>query len=174
MKTNDKALNMIRKFEGLKCKPYKLPGETYYTVGYGHYGADVDPNRLYTITECHTLFYKDIKKFEKHILQCMSEYGYNFNNNEFSALVSFAFNIGNIRQLTNYGTRKKEDLPYYMMKYCKDSKGNILQGLYNRRYEEAELYKTPVDDTVTGEMLSFYDEERLKESQIYQRFTKIV
>ena len=36
MTTGDKGLALIKQFEGCSLKAYKLPGERYYTIGYGH------------------------------------------------------------------------------------------------------------------------------------------
>lgn len=45
-----------------KLVPYKPdPTEPYYTVGHGHYGPDVDPNKKYTREEVDALFEKDVK-----------------------------------------------------------------------------------------------------------------
>jgi len=89
------------------------------------------------------LLEKDIEKFEKIV----DKYNkiYDFNNNEFSALVSFCMNVGNIDQLTNNGKRTKEEIIEKMPLYCK-ANGKKLSGLYNRRIEEVNLFKKPLVD----------------------------
>lgn len=42
MTTSKNGIDLIKQFEGCRLKAYKaLPSEQYYTIGYGHYGADV-------------------------------------------------------------------------------------------------------------------------------------
>lgn len=144
MKINDAGLRLIKEFEGFRSKPYKLAGEKYYTVGYGHYGPDVNGSRFYSLEECNELLRKDLEWFEKKV----SEYNevYHFNSNEFSALVSFAYNIGSIDGLTNFGKRSRTEIKAKLPQYCQDSLGHILEGLYRRRLAELKLFMTPVDE----------------------------
>ena len=82
---------------------------------------------------------KDLKKFEKHV----NGYNkiYNFTQYEFDALVSFAFNIGNIKQLTASGTRSRTQIAAKMLLYVKAG-GKRVQGLVNRRQKERNLFVT--------------------------------
>ena len=42
MKVGEKGLALIKESEGLRLKAYKpVASEKYYTIGWGHYGADV-------------------------------------------------------------------------------------------------------------------------------------
>ena len=42
MNVSENGLNIIRKYEGCRLTAYKaVSTEKYYTIGYGHYGADV-------------------------------------------------------------------------------------------------------------------------------------
>ena len=42
MKISDNGIALIKKYEGCRLHAYKpVPTEKYYTIGYGHYGADV-------------------------------------------------------------------------------------------------------------------------------------
>ena len=44
MKTSSKGIDFIKSFETLRLKAYKaVKSEKYYTIGYGHYGPDVEP-----------------------------------------------------------------------------------------------------------------------------------
>jgi GH24 family phage-related lysozyme (muramidase) len=56
-------LYRVAELEGKANKPYKLPGEEHYTVGYGHNGPDVDPNKEYSNEEIEELLKKDSVKF---------------------------------------------------------------------------------------------------------------
>ena len=137
MKTSKKGLELIKKFEGCKLTAYKvLPTEKYYTIGYGHCGSDVKKGQTITQEEADTLLAKDIQKFEYRV----SAYEkYNWTQNEFDALVSFAYNIGNIDGLTNYGQRSREMIAEKMLLYVK-SGGQTINGLVKRRQAEKLLF----------------------------------
>ena len=52
MKTSEKGIKLIISFEGFSKKAYKCVNtEKYYTIGFGHYGKDVEPNSTITKKE---------------------------------------------------------------------------------------------------------------------------
>ena len=148
MVINDEGLSIIIKYEGFYAKPYKLPGEQYYTCCYGHYGPDVVPNKLYTESEGRELLKHDIERAERAVK--LYDHVYHWNINQFSALCSFAYNIGNIGSLTLYGHRSIEEISEAMLLYTRDSRGKKLPGLVARRKAERQLFNTPVDDQLEG------------------------
>ena len=83
------------------------------------------------------LLKKDLEKFEKHVMKYDSKY--NFNQNQFDALVSFAFNVGNIDQLTANGTRTIAQISAKIPAYNKAG-GKTLPGLVKRRAKEKALF----------------------------------
>ena len=138
MKTSENGLKLIIDFEGFCHKATKaVKTEKYYTIGYGHYGKDVEEEQTITKKEALSLLEKDLKRFEKKVMKY--DDCYNFTQNEFDALVSFAYNVGNIDQLTAKGTRSKKEISDAMLKYIK-SGGNVLEGLRKRRTGERELF----------------------------------
>ena len=138
MKISENGLNLIISFEGFCPKATKaVKTEKYYTIGYGHYGKDVVENQTITKEEALTLLKKDMKRFETKVMKYNN--CYNFTQNEFDALVSFAYNVGNIDQLTAKGTRTKKEIADAMLLYIK-SGGNVLDGLRKRRIRERELF----------------------------------
>lgn len=140
------GLNLIKSFEGCKLKAYKcLPTEKYYTIGYGHYGSDVTAGMKITEEQAEELLVQDCKKAIKNVNSFMSKY--NFNQNQFDALVSFAFNVGSINQLTASGTRTLEQISSKITAYNK-SGGRVIAGLVKRRSKEKELFNTPSSATV--------------------------
>jgi GH24 family phage-related lysozyme (muramidase) len=141
-----KGLNLIKSFEGCKLTAYKcLPTEKYYTIGYGHYGSDVTAGMKITKEQAEELLLQDCKKAIKNVNSFMSKY--NFNQNQFDALVSFAFNVGSINQLTASGTRTLEQISSKITAYNK-SGGRVIAGLVKRRAKEKELFDTPTSTTV--------------------------
>lgn len=151
MKTSERGKDLIKSFEGLKYKPYKLAGEVNYTVGYGHVSANLNPAKRYSKKEIDTFFDEDIIRFEENV----SRYDklYHWNQNEFDALVSFAYNIGSIDGLVAKGKRSHEEIVYFWKKYNRDSRGIALEGLTNRRNAEINLFLTPVESGFIEESL---------------------
>lgn len=140
------GLNLIKSFECCKLKAYKcLPTEKYYTIGYGHYGSDVTAGMKITEEQAEELLVQDCKKAIKNVNSFMSKY--NFNQNQFDALVSFAFNVGSINQLTASGTRTLEQISLKITAYNK-SGGRVIAGLVKRRAKEKELFNTPTSTTL--------------------------
>lgn len=137
MTTNDKGIALIKSFEGLRLKAYKaLPTEKYFTIGYGHYGADVKEGQTITEAEAEALLKSDLKKYEAKVNKYSN---YNWHENEFSALVSFAYNIGNIDGLTKKGERSREEIKKVWTSYSKAG-GKELPGLLRRREAELKLF----------------------------------
>lgn len=144
LKLSDKGLQLIKQFEGCRLKAYKcVSTEKYYTIGYGHYGSDVKKDMTITLEQAEEYLKKDVQSAIKHVNTYMAKY--NFNQNQFDALVSFAFNVGNIKQLTQNGARTIVQISEAIPLYCK-SGGNTLTGLIRRRKAEQELFNTPTVD----------------------------
>ena len=138
MRTSEKGINLIIGFEEFCDKATKaVSTEKYYTIGYGHYGKDVKETDTITKTDAIELLKKDIKKFETKVMKYNSVY--DFTQNEFDALVSFAYNVGNIDQLTAKGTRTRKEIADAMLRYIM-SGGTVLNGLRKRRVRERELF----------------------------------
>ena len=135
-KINKSGLNLIKKYEGCRLTSYICPAGVL-TIGYGHTGKDVKPNQTITKRKAISLLKKDLARFERHVQSY--NYIYEWTDNEFSALVSFAFNIGNIDQLTAYGTRTRSQIRTAMLKYVK-ANGKTLPGLVKRRKAELKLF----------------------------------
>ena len=135
-KINKSGLNLIKKYEGCRLTSYICPAGIL-TIGYGHTGKDVKPNQTISKKKAISLLKKDLARFERHVQSY--NYIYEWTDNEFSALVSFAYNIGNIDQLTAYGTRTRSQIRSAMLKYVK-ANGKTLPGLVKRRKAELKLF----------------------------------
>ena len=131
----EKGLNLIKKFEGCRLKAYRCPAGVL-TIGYGH-TKGVTSGQVIKQAQAEELLRKDIVNFCKKV----DKYDkiYHFNENEYNALLSFVFNIGNLNQLTAKGTRSKKVIGEKMKLYTKAG-GKTLNGLVRRRNEEYELY----------------------------------
>ena len=135
-KINKSGLSLIKKYEGCRLTSYICPAGVL-TIGYGHTGKDVKTNQTITKNKAINLLKKDLARFERHVQSY--NYIYEWTDNEFSALVSFAYNIGNIDQLTAYGSRTRSQIRSAMLKYVK-ANGKTLQGLVKRRKAELKLF----------------------------------
>lgn len=137
MTTSQKGIDLITKWEGLYLSAYKCPAGVW-TIGYGH-TKGVKRNDTITKTKAIEYLKEDLATAEKNVNSFNKKY--NWTQNEFDALVSFAFNIGSINQLTANGTRSKATIAEKMLLYRKAG-GRVLTGLVNRRKDERKLFLT--------------------------------
>ena len=145
-KTSKKGIDLIKKYEGFRSKPYLCPAKVA-TIGYG---ATYYPNGVKVklsdpaIDEKHAslLLEAMLVPYEKAVDSFCRD---DINQNQFDALVSFAYNLGNgalkgstllkkVNANPNDIAIKKEFLKWV------NAGGKRLQGLVNRRTEEANLY----------------------------------
>ena len=136
---------MVKDFEGLYLETYK-DAVNVNTIGYGITNADKDITGT-TIKKCmkidkatadqwleDCLNYKYLPKVMKY------QKRYGFNTSQIDALVSFAYNIGSIDQLTDHGRRSKAEIQRKILEYNKTG-GKVLRGLERRRKAEQEMFK---------------------------------
>lgn len=136
MKISQTGINLIKQFEGLRLQAYKpVPTEKYYTIGYGHYGADVSRETIITKTRAEELLRADLNKFERAVVSLNRKW----TQNQFDALVSFAFNCGaaNLKKLV--ANRDTLQIGDAFLLYNKAG-GKTLNGLTRRRKEERALF----------------------------------
>lgn len=152
---NAEAKKKLEQFEGLVLYAYddfdppssrrkiqagdKVAGTL--TIGYGHTGPDVKPGMQISKAQAQALLAKDLVEFEKLVDDLVLV---DLNDNQFGALVLFAFNIGgkNFKNSTLLRKLNQGDyaaVPGELMKWTK-SKGKTLKGLVNRRAAEAGLW----------------------------------
>ncbi|MBD5515347.1 MAG: glycoside hydrolase family protein [Lachnospiraceae bacterium] len=135
LKTGQAGIDLIKRYEGCRLDAYKcLAG--VWTIGYGHTG-DVKSGQKITQAQAEAILIADLEKFEKKVNNFYSRY--RWTQHEFDALVSFAFNLGSIDQLTAGGTRSREVIAEKMLLYNKAA-GKGLSGLTRRRQEERALF----------------------------------
>ena len=147
MKISDNGLNLIKKFEGCRLTAYQ-DAVGVWTIGYGTTNADQAITgisirqglRISQETADEWLRQSVDKKYGPKVDKYSK---YEWNQNEFDALVSFAYNIGSIDGLTASGSRSKEEIADKIPAYNKAG-GKVLSGLTKRRQEERTLFITPV------------------------------
>ena len=135
MRTNKKGVALIKKWEGYRENAYICAGGVC-TIGYGH-TQEVEKGTTCTKEQAEQWLIEDIERAEKHVNKYDNTY--HFTDNEYSALVSFAFNIGNINQLTANGKRSRDEIKKAWLRYNK-ANGKTLDGLKKRRADELQLF----------------------------------
>lgn len=143
MKTSKKGIDLIKSFEGLELKAYR-DAVGVLTIGYGH-TKGVKEGDTITTAKAEELLTEDLKKFEERV-NYWSTKKYNFNQNEFDALVSFTYNlgVGNLDKLVKNGKRNRGAIADTIPAYNKAG-GKVLSGLVKRRKKEKEIFLTPVN-----------------------------
>ena len=144
MRMTEEGLALIKRFEGFRAEAYRCPAGVW-TVGYGHTSAAGSPpvKRGMTVTraEAEDILRRDVDAFARDVLESLTAA---LNDRQFSALVSFAYNVG----ITNF--RKSSVLacvnggalasvPQRLALWNK-AKGRVLPGLVKRRAAEAEMF----------------------------------
>lgn len=140
MELSRNGYDLIKRYEGLRLKAYKpVPTEKYWTIGFGHYGADVTENMTITKEQADIYLIKDVSKSVKAVNDLLDSY--TFTQNQFDALVSFTFNCGagNLTKLTNKKSRTLQEIADKLPAYNKAG-GKELAGLTRRRQEERALF----------------------------------
>lgn len=152
---SNNGLDLIKRFEGCRLTAYKaVSSEKYWTIGWGHYGSDVKQGQTITQIQADSFLKSDCASAEKSV---NSYSKYNWNQNQFDALVSFTFNCGsgNLKTLLNNGQRTIAEISSKITAYNKAG-GKVLQGLVNRRAAEKELFDKSISSTITPTLPSAF------------------
>ena len=142
MRISQKGIDLIKEFEGCRLEAYKCVAGKW-TIGYGH-TANVKQGDRITEQEAENLLRDDLASFEK-LVNNKSYVPQSINQNQFDALVSFAFNLGgrNLKELctANYPPNQKttNHIAQEITLYNKAG-GKKVQGLVNRREKEKKLF----------------------------------
>jgi GH24 family phage-related lysozyme (muramidase) len=141
MKINHDGLTLIKKWEGFREKAYKLQGEKYFTIGYGHsYDSEIKVDTVWSKEEAETELEKDLEKFEKYVDQYTKQYGFKLNENQFSALVSYCYNRGKAGLIELLSHSKSiHDLSKNIVIYWGRAT-RYKNGIMNRRNDEKALF----------------------------------
>lgn len=144
MKTSQSGIELIKKFEGFRGKAYRCPAGVW-TVGYG-FTTDVKEGDTITQAQADKRLVSELGYYEqvvnKHVKTALTQ-------NQFDALVSFVFNVGEgafkkstLLKLLNKGDY--EGVAAQFMRWDKVGK-KPLAGLTRRRTAEAALFMQSSD-----------------------------
>jgi lysozyme len=146
-KTNKAGIELIKKNEGLVLKAYW--DVTNYSIGYGHNSPDIKAGQTISEATAVAFLKQDLSRFEDAIRRYITT---ELNENQFSALVSFTYNVGEgnlakstLRNYINEGNciRAADEF----QKWTK-SAGKTLPALVKRRQEEKALFLKPVSKEI--------------------------
>ena len=141
MRISNNGINLIKKYEGCRLVAYKpVAAEKYWTIGWGHYGADVTQGMKITQAKADELLISDLTVYEAHVRRICNYL--DLNQNQFDALVSFTYNCGsgNLLKLTKNQSRSSKEIAEHIEAYNKGANNQVLAGLVRRRKEEKELF----------------------------------
>lgn len=148
---------LVRQFEGCAKKradgrfiAYPDPGTggDPWTIGWGTTGADVKPGVIWTQQQCDDRLALDIASFAAKVSAVIG--GSRTSQNQFDAMVSFAYNVGvtNLANSTLLRLHKAGDFAGAQQQFGRWNKaaGKVLPGLTRRRAAEAALYADRSDN----------------------------
>lgn len=144
MKLGQAGLNLIKEFEGLYLTAYKCPAGIW-TIGFGTTGKvdgkEIGKGMNITKAKAEQLLRKDVKQFEKSVNSLVKV---SINQNQFDALVSFAYNVGSgaLKNSTLLRKLNQKDYKGAAEEFLKWNKagGKVLSGLKRRRETERKLF----------------------------------
>lgn len=157
MQVGQPGKNLFKEWEGLVKYEYLDSGGAP-TIGVGHLltrsertsgkivigGQASDYRNRLTERQCWELLDQDLDVVERTVNAAVTV---PLNQNQFDALVSFTFNVGDgafrrstLLQLLNQG--QYGEVPAQLRRWNKDN-GHVVQGLINRREKEITLWNTP-------------------------------
>ena len=146
MHINERGIEIVKSFEGISLKPYLCPANVW-TVGYGatrsSTGGPIDPDMgPISETEAEALLIRDLESSEGWVSRLIKTA---LTENQFSALVSFTFNVGGAGALQRSTLRMKLNRGEYQgaadeFPKWKFANKRILAGLVRRRAAERALF----------------------------------
>lgn len=144
---NDKGIELLHHFEGLRLEAYLCPANVP-TIGWGNTqyenGAKVRIGDRITRERADELFLNMLSTFETGVERAVTV---EINDNQFSSLVCFAYNIGlaalrrsTLLRVLNENPNDAEIRTQFIR--WNRAGGRELAGLTRRRQAEADLYFT--------------------------------
>lgn len=136
---NSSGLDLIKHFEGCRLEAYQDTGGVW-TIGTGH-TMGVRKGDTISQERADHLLEADLMEAEKAVSELVKV---SLTDNQFSALVSFTFNVGEGQLARSTLLRKLNEGGYGLVPACLKSwifdGGRVQPGLVKRRAAEAELW----------------------------------
>lgn len=136
---NAAGLALVRAYEGLQLEAYRDSGGVW-TIGYGHTHG-VKPGDAISAERAEHMLEADLMGAEATVMRLVRV---PLTDNQFSALVSFVFNVGEAQCARSTLLRKLNGGGYGLVPACLKSwifdNGRVQPGLVKRRAAEAALW----------------------------------
>ena len=137
------GVDLIHSFESCKLTAYPDPGSRDghpWTIGWGSTGPGIAKGVVWTQAQADARFAADLGRFEKAVALMAPV----TTQNQFDALVSFAYNVGlaALNDSTLLRMHKAGDYAGAKAQFARWDKndGKVMKGLARRRAAEAALY----------------------------------
>lgn len=149
MHINEKGVALIVEFEGYRGEAYLCPAGVW-TIGYGSTKGVKRGDRI-TMYDAKERLKRELLEYEQGVLSALTVEP---NNNEFSACVVLAYNIGiagfrtsSVVKAHNRGDKEAAARAFGLWnKITVNGVKKTLPGLTRRRMAESALYLTPVEE----------------------------
>jgi lysozyme len=143
-RVNDETVRLIKQWEGFRAEAYLCPANKW-TIGYGHTATAMGyraRNERITEEQGEVLLTQDLAWAEAAITRLVKV---PLTDNQFGALVSWVFNMGETPAVRNSTLLRKLNegdytaVPQELLRWNRVS-GKVSQGLVNRRAAEVGLW----------------------------------
>ena len=137
---NEAGLALIREFEGCRLDAYLCPAGIP-TIGYGATGPDIRMGMVWTQEQADARLVEDLARFAAGVERLVQV---DLTDNQFAALVSFAYNVG-LGALRDSTLLRKLNAGDYLgaadqLPRWARAGGRIMPGLTRRRAAERDLF----------------------------------
>lgn len=158
LKITPEGIDLIKTYEGCVLHAYR-DAVGVWTIGYGTTmlpdGTPVHSGMLIDQDTAEQYLEHDLIKFENIVKDAVTV---ELNENQFSALVSFTYNLGggNLRSSTLLRKLNNGDYAGASAQFPRWNRagGRVLDGLTARRNAEMTLFNTPIEDAGTSDTQS--------------------
>jgi lysozyme len=137
---NDAGVALVREFEGCRLDAYRCPAGIP-TIGYGATGPDIRMGMKWTQEQADERLAEDLARFAEGVERLVLV---DLTDNQFAALVSFAYNVG-LGALAGSTLLRKLNAGDYegaadQFPRWNKGGGRVLPGLVRRRAAERDLF----------------------------------
>ena len=89
---DQRGVDLVKSFEGCKLKAYRLPGETIWSIGYGHQAHDIVENMTISQERADELLRIDLALYEGYVKRIVKDI--TLTQGRLNALTSYCYNRG--------------------------------------------------------------------------------
>ena len=137
---NEAGVRLVQEFEGCRLDAYRCPAGIP-TIGYGATGPDIRMGMVWTQEQADARLVEDLARFAAGVERLVQV---DLTDNQFAALVSFAYNVG-LGALRDSTLLRKLNAGDYLgaadqLPRWARAGGRIMPGLSRRRLAERALF----------------------------------